>query len=151
MTLALTLERRLDAPPALVFRALIEPALLRRWMCPEGWTCAEAAAEPRPGGRFRVAILGPEGARHAAEGRFVEVAPPRRLALTWRWTTDPSAPGPETTLRFALDVDGSGTRLTLTHEGLPDEAEREGHRDGWTGALGNLERLMEREAKAWTA
>jgi hypothetical protein len=41
-----------------------------------------------------------------------------------------------------LQPDGAGTLLTLTHEQFFDEAARDSHRQGWTGALEKLARLF---------
>ena len=37
---------------------------------------------------------------------------------------------------------GEGTELTLIHERFFDEAARDGHREGWSGALDKLEALF---------
>ena len=38
--------------------------------------------------------------------------------------------------------DGDGTVLTLTHEKLFDEKSRDGHQQGWIGALDKMEKLF---------
>lgn len=47
--------RRIAAPPERVFRARVDPELLRRWLAPI------AEADARSGGHFRVAVSTPDG------------------------------------------------------------------------------------------
>ena len=55
--------------------------------------------------------------------------------------------GIATEVRIELDEREGGTRLVMTHSGLPDVTERDSHRAGWTGALAKLTDLMQAEAK----
>jgi uncharacterized protein YndB with AHSA1/START domain/DNA-binding transcriptional ArsR family regulator len=72
-------------------------------------------------------------------GTVVESAPPRRLVTTW------AAPGSESTSRVTFDIEPYGpiVRLTVTHEDLVDEAEREAAAAGWAAVLSNLKSLIE--------
>jgi uncharacterized protein YndB with AHSA1/START domain len=47
----LTLVREFSAPPELIYRAHLEPELVRQWMTgPEGWSMTECRIDTRPGG-----------------------------------------------------------------------------------------------------
>ena len=46
----------------------------------------------------------------------------------------------------AADEREGGTRLVMTHSGLPDVTERDSHRAGWTGAMAKLTDRMQAEA-----
>jgi uncharacterized protein YndB with AHSA1/START domain len=61
--------------------------------------------------------------------------PDEKLAFTWQWRSKPEW---ESLVTVTLKRDGAATILTLVHEQLPDEAERDGHRNGWSGALDKL-------------
>lgn len=96
-------------PRARVWRALTEPALIRRWlMNPEGFA-------PVAGTRF---VLRAEGAHPGWRG-FVEcevlAVEPGRL-LRYSWIGDPDQP--PLTVTFRLEDAGAGTRLVLDHEGF---------------------------------
>jgi uncharacterized protein YndB with AHSA1/START domain len=138
----LRLERRFAAPRRLVFDAVTKPALLRRWMCPEGYAVGEIVAEPEPGGRFRLAMQGPDGRVDRVEGEYREVEPPARVVFGWTWGPGHSMAGVPTTVTIELFEFEGGTRMVMTHAGLADVAERESHRGGWTEALGKFERLI---------
>ena len=140
---AIRMSRVLRAPPATVFEALVRPELLQRWMCPENFTVAMVETDPRPGGRFRIAMRNPNGSLFPATGTYTEVRAPELLAFTWTWETGHVMAGVETSIRIELSAQGAHTFLLMTHFGLPTEDERAGHQGGWTGALTHLERLFE--------
>jgi uncharacterized protein YndB with AHSA1/START domain len=92
-------------------------------------------------------MASPEGTM-AAEGTYREVDPPRRIVLTWTWVEGlPGAPpdGATSLVTFALEPEGTGTRLTLTHEALPDADTAKGHAEGWSEALEKLATLIDTE------
>lgn len=114
-------EVRIAASPATVFSYFTDPEKLVRW-----WGVA-AAIEPRPGGGFRVEIDG----RHVARGEYLELVPPRRIALSWGWEGEghPIPPG-STRVEIELSPDGDGTLLRLRHLGLPADSVAD-HGSGW--------------------
>jgi uncharacterized protein YndB with AHSA1/START domain len=75
-------------------------------------------------------------------GTVVESDPPRRLVTTW---TDPQgADGAEPSqVTFDVEPYGEIVRLTVTHENLSDEAERQAASAGWAAVLSNLKSLLE--------
>lgn len=126
----LEVERRLSAPPGQVYEAWLDPAMLARWMSPVGH--AVATVDPRPGGRFRIVMVG-EGRSIEHVGRFVALDPGRRLVLTWA----SSYTGGETLVTVELRADGEGTVLRLRHDRLPAD-QREPHAGGWGRILDRL-------------
>ena len=124
-------EIRIDAPPSAVFEFLTDPAKMVRWMG------TEAVLDPRPGGDYAVNINGHE----RVSGEVIEVVPDRRLVFTWGWEDGalPVAPG-QSTVEIALETDGTGTLLRLTHRDLP-QGMHTFHRLGWGYALPRLARL----------
>jgi len=135
----LTLKRRIDAPPAKVYAAWTDPQKMMRWYAPAGADTLAAETDARPGGRFRVLMRTADGERHDVSGVYREVVPDEKLVFTWQWRSKPEW---ESLVTITLKRDGEGTILTLLHEQLPDEAERDGHRDGWTGAIEKLAGLF---------
>jgi uncharacterized protein YndB with AHSA1/START domain len=101
---SLHMERLLPDPPAVVWRALTDPALLDRWFPAQVRTAGFAA-----GAELRYAFRGGEGPD--ALGVVTAYEEPRLLVQTWgpdelRWEL---TPGP-----LGADPEG-GTRLVLTH------------------------------------
>ena len=114
-----------QAPPA-VWKALTDPALMARW-----W----AAGEVRPvvGHRFEL-DMGQWGMQPC---EVVEVQPERLLKYRF------SVGRLDTIISWRLTPEGSGTRLTLTHEGfnLDTPMGREalaGMKPGWPRVLEKL-------------
>jgi uncharacterized protein YndB with AHSA1/START domain len=121
------LDRLYRHPPAAVWRALTDPALHARW-----W----AAGDVRPvvGHRFTL-DMGPFG-KQPCEVLAVE---PERL-LRYRFATGTL----DTIITWRLAPEGTGTRLSLEHEGfdLDSPFSRrafEGMKPGWPGVLDRLD------------
>jgi uncharacterized protein YndB with AHSA1/START domain len=136
---SLTIKRRINAPPAKVYQAWTDPQKMMRWYAPAAGETLEAETDARVGGRFRVLMRTSDGAEHDVSGVYREVVPDAKLVFTWQWRDKQEW---ESLVTVTLTRDGEATILTLTHEQLPDEAERDGHRTGWTGAIDKLARLV---------
>lgn len=120
MTQPITVTREIAAPPEVVYGYLTQSAKWARW---QG---AEATIEARPGGMFLMKM--PDGA--TARGEFVELVPHQKVVFTWGWIDHPGVPPGSSTVEVAiLDTEG-GSRVTITHSGLPAD-EVEIHSLGW--------------------
>ncbi|HEX2525811.1 MAG TPA: SRPBCC domain-containing protein [Geminicoccus sp.] len=133
---SLTIRRRLKAAPAKVWSAWTEPEHLRRWFGPDGGPTLIADVDVREGGRFHMAFHTEDGERHDVSGVYREVIPHEKLVFSWGWRTMPER---ESQVTLTLTPDADGTVLTLLHEQLFDEAVRDAHQQGWSGALDKLE------------
>lgn len=138
---SLTLRRRLNASTAKVYAAWTEPSQLMQWMHPFDTVCIHAQADVRVGGRFRVIMRSPDGEDHDVSGEYLEVVPGARLVFTWAWRSTPER---ESLVTVMLRADGNATELTLKHERLFDDATRDSHHGGWSGALDHLVELFRR-------
>jgi len=74
-------------------------------------------------------------------GQVVESRPPARLVTTWSPPGDPEAQ--PSRVSFDIKPHGDIVQLTVTHEDLADEAEREAASRGWAAVLSNLKSLLE--------
>ncbi|HYA06374.1 MAG TPA: SRPBCC domain-containing protein [Xanthobacteraceae bacterium] len=136
---SLTLKRRLKAPPAKVFAAWTDPDKVKRWMGPGEAKVLKVECDARPGGRYRWLMQDPAGEQHDVSGVYREFVANQKLVFTWAWKTMPER---ESLVTVLLKPDGDGTLLTLTHEQFADEDARDRHRQGWTGALDKLEKML---------
>jgi uncharacterized protein YndB with AHSA1/START domain len=73
--------RLISAPRELVFRAFSDPEHLTHWWGPKGFTNFFQEFDPRPGGRWRFVMHGPEGARFENASDFLEVVRPERIVF----------------------------------------------------------------------
>ena len=79
----LVLERVVDVPPELVFKAWTTPKHLMPWFCPKPYRTVECEIDLKPGGRFFVQMVDPEGNKLPAEpGCYLEIVPNRKLIWT---------------------------------------------------------------------
>lgn len=117
---SIVVECELAAPPAKVWRALTEPALLSRWLLPND-------IRPELGERFRFRPE-PANGNAAAPGGAIECEvlacePPRLLRYSWRGSEDErDAYGRplDSEVTFLLaETAGGGTRLRVIHSGFP--------------------------------
>jgi uncharacterized protein YndB with AHSA1/START domain len=59
--LDLVLERVVDVPPDLVWKAWTMPEHVKRWFTPAPWKTVACEIDLRPGGAFRTVMQSPEG------------------------------------------------------------------------------------------
>jgi uncharacterized protein YndB with AHSA1/START domain len=136
------IRRIYPTPPEAVWRAWTTPEAMSRWFRPsDDYVCTVHALEVRVGGAYRLELADlAKGVRHVVGGVYRELAPPSRLAFTWRWETNLTMS--DTLVTVELNPQGTGTELLLTHRRLTDEKLREEHRYGWTGCLERLGAIL---------
>ncbi|MBF9036466.1 hypothetical protein HKCCE2091_19685 [Rhodobacterales bacterium HKCCE2091] len=144
--------RDFDAPPAAVWRAHTEPALLQRWLLgPPGWEMHVCEMDMREGGSYRWRWRNLEtGVEFGFDGALEEVTPPRRMVE--RQTYVPGTVGGEMgTCRNVMTLDplGAGTRLRVEiayeDEATMQAAMATGMTDGMEMSYGYLDRLLAEE------
>lgn len=136
---SLTLKRRYNASPAKVYAAWTDPQKIAQWFGPPGIKDVSAECDLRIGGRYTIAAFSDDGERHQVGGIYREIVANEKLVFTWAWHSTPER---ESLVTVALKPDADGTLLTLTHEQFFDEAARDRHRQGWSGALDKLETYL---------
>ena len=128
MTEDVTVDRRIEAPPEIVFSYLVDPTRFVLWMG------VEASLDPTPGGGLRVKLPGGQ----IAVGTYQLVDPPNRVVFSFGWDGDTDVPPGSSTVEVILQRDGDGTRLRLRHFDLPDDSSRQSHGKGWNYHLDGL-------------
>lgn len=139
---SLTLVRRIRARPSIVFEAMTTAEGIARWWGPDLEPVLHAQSDPRQGGTYRVRFRTRDGLEHESSGEFLEVTPPTRFVMSWRWTGGLEDPG-ESRVEVTLRAVAEGTEITFTHARLHDEDTRRSHEDGWSGSLGKLAAWLE--------
>lgn len=114
--------RHFAAPPAAVWRAHTDPALLQQWLLgPDGWTMPVCISDPRPGGRMRFEWADGNGNGFYLTGEYLELEPVSRILHVERMHLPDPTPDNRVETRF--DAVPGGTRLTLRMT-LPDAETR---------------------------
>jgi uncharacterized protein YndB with AHSA1/START domain len=109
----------IEASPEIVFEHLVT----REGML--AWIGQHAELDATPGGVFAVDIGG-----NPIRGEYVEVDPPKVVVVTWGVLGNDLLPAGSSRVEFRLTPIATGTRLDLTHTGLPD-VEVPKHAEGW--------------------
>lgn len=126
-----TVPRTIKASPERVFRAWTDPEKARPWLSNGG----DLVLQPHRGGLFYLdMIYGDHTYPHY--GRYLQVEANRLLEFTWM---SQGTLGMESIVRVDFEAADGGTRVTLTHSGLPDEKNRADHEGGWKELLEWLE------------
>ena len=139
--LRLHLERSLPARRTVVFRTQAEPELFARWWGPNGFTSRPVDFDPRPGGKYRIAMQPPDDDRFYLTGVFHEVEPPSHLGYSFRWE-EPDPDDRETIVTISLHDMGDSTLMTVDQGVFATEVRRALHEQGWTESLDRLHDLI---------
>jgi uncharacterized protein YndB with AHSA1/START domain len=149
--LDLVLERHIEVPRALLWKAWTQPEHLKKWFCPKPWHVSECRIDLRPGGEFFTVFNGPDGERMENAGCYLEVVPEERLTWTdallagFRPSGKSILPGLVLTVVLTLKSEGTGTRYTAVALHKDETGRRQhaemGFNDGWNKATDQLVEL----------
>lgn len=155
-TLDLVLERTLDAPRELVWRAWTDPERLKSWWAPKPYETPEAEMDLRPGGIFRTRMTGPDGFEEDGAGCVLEVVEGEKIVWTsalgpgWRPAElDEEGCGafPMTAIVTFADAPDGRTyyRAVALHRNAADRDthEKMGFHEGWGTVAGQLEKAAQ--------
>ena len=124
-TIEVKVERTIPAPLDKVFDAWLNPKVPGT-----PWNLADKLIyDPKVDGLFWLS-MGP-----AHYGRFTEITRPSRIQHTW---LSPNTSGLESTVTVTFEKEGTETRMTLVHTGLPDTDGGRSHDKGWNYFLDKL-------------
>ena len=132
------------APPPAVFRALLEPEMLKTV-----FGAPTPVVEPRAGGAYRFGWSYEVDGRQVAGGptRILEITPNERLVTDWPdWRGDPAMPTQRVT--WTLTPEGDGTRVTLLHDGFTRWTDIGDYPGGWGHFLSQLKAAAEAQSSS---
>ena len=139
----LTLERIIDAPRELVFKAWTDPKQVARWWGPRHFTNPVCELDVRPGGAILIHMAGPDGTVYPMKGTFEEIVEPERLVMTTSAVEDEEGNHlleDITTVTFA-EHEGK-TKLTVhavvTKTSPAAQGALDGMEQGWSESLDRL-------------
>jgi uncharacterized protein YndB with AHSA1/START domain len=119
------IERTLEAPPELVWQMWTDGDEFALWYGPPGVSITVAELDVRVGGRRRVCMemQTPDGPmRMWFGGEHLTIERPALLVYTEQVTDEAGAPTddhPITEVRVELSPVAGGTRMVMTHAGIP--------------------------------
>jgi uncharacterized protein YndB with AHSA1/START domain len=146
----LILTSMIDAPPAKVFQAWTDPALLKQWFTPAPWAASHVETDVRPGGTTLIVMRNPEGTEFPNSGVYLEVVPNQRLVFTNAYTKawEPSDKPFMTVILTFEEIGGDKTNYTarVRHWSIADREAHEqmGFHQGWAICAEQMADLIER-------
>jgi uncharacterized protein YndB with AHSA1/START domain len=144
-------SRRIRAPLARVYAALVHADAVSRWRVPNGMASHVHAFDAREGGAYRISLTYDAPTRAGKttahtdtyHGGFVQLVPNERVVEWVEFeTADPALRG-EMTITFTLADVGGGTEVVGLHENLPPGLPLADNEKGWAEALARLAALVE--------
>jgi len=149
-TVAVRVERTLHASPDRVFRAFLEPDLMRQWIAPDDLAVDRVTVDARVGGRIEVWHSRNGVSTGKFEGCFLKIDPPRELVYRWAFVGTEPEKGEYfdtlVTIRLRPEPEGQ-THISVVHEKLEELRRGAPHVHGqlvpgWNECLGKLERAV---------
>ncbi len=143
--------RRIQAPRAAIYRALLDTRAIEVWRVPDGMRCVVHEFAPHEGGCFRVslryddaAVAGKSsGQTDTYHGRFARLISDEQIVEVLEFETeDPRLQGEMTVTTTLTDADDA-IDVTIAHENLPPGVLAADNRLGTEMALGKLAALVE--------
>jgi uncharacterized protein YndB with AHSA1/START domain len=146
----LVIERTFDAPPGVIWKMWAEPEHFAEWYGPAGASISVAAMDVRVGGTrlLRMEVTTPDGTMQMwFAGQYLEVIENQHLVYTDAMSDEhgnvlspeqtgmPAGHPTTTEVRVALEPANGGTRMRLTHVGIPAGSPGAA---GWAMALDKL-------------
>lgn len=145
------ISHHINAPRAIVYRALLDARAVARWMVPTGMSSQVHAFDAREGGAFRISLTydAPTGAGKTTahtdtyHGRFVKLVVNEQVVEVLEFeTADPALLGEMAITISLADADG-GTDVFAVHDGLPSGLSAADNEVGWRMSLAKLAELVE--------
>ena len=122
-----------EATPERVWQALTDVELTAQYWGHNNvseWTAGSRWEHQRTDGTHTADVV----------GTVLESTPPVRLVSTW---AEPDHEDSTTQVTFEIEQYEEIVRLTVTHENIPDEANRDIAAAGWAAVLSNLKTFLE--------
>ncbi|MEV6905574.1 SRPBCC family protein [Amycolatopsis sp. NPDC051071] len=145
-------SRVIEAPPAIVYKALLDRESLETWLPPEGMRGRIERWDPRPGGGFRMILTYLDAsaapgkssdATDVADVGFTDLVPSERVVQTAVFEAEDPAFAGTMTMTWQLTAAGDGTEVTVTAADVPFGIGRADHEAGIASSLANLASFVE--------
>lgn len=133
---SLKVEKLITASAEMVFDAWLDQENINKWLMPaDGITVPNPEIDARVGGKFSLAMqVGDQLLPHSGEYRVIDR--PNKLQFTWN--SPHGTNGEDTLVTILIESKDGGTLVSLVHESLPTEQQRDNHQGGWGRILEHL-------------
>ena len=138
----LTIERKLNAPIALVWEAWTQPEHITAWWGPKGMQTQVIEHDFRVGGNWKYSMAMPDGSEFIAEGRYSEIEEPTKIINSADFR--PMTEGVIMESHFREDGDQTHFIFNVIHktEEYCRQQEEMGFYNGWGSVFERLEEFL---------
>lgn len=134
------LSIHIDAPPSVVFRALIDPDRIQQWFG------VAASVDPRAGGAWHLKMEFEKDGQKVTSPpcTILEYVENERLVISWPdWRGDQGVP--DQRVSWTLKPEGNGTRVDFVHGGFTRAVDISDYPFGWGWFLSRIKAVSEGE------
>lgn len=110
----IVISREFAAPKHLLYRAVTEPELVKRWWNAKRGEVTTCEIDLREGGKWRYVMETPDGFEVAFHGEYREIVPDERIVTTEAFEGAPDADNNATVNTMTFTEAGGATTLTVT-------------------------------------
>jgi uncharacterized protein YndB with AHSA1/START domain len=136
-------RRHLSAPPARVFAAFADAAVVSRWLTPSPDVALTVEQfDFRVGGVYRFAYHVPGRAEMFVNGTYRVIEPPTAIVFSWNIEPPDEHAGVRSEVTIALTPAAAGTDLLIRHAQLTRPGAAARHAAGWRGAVNQLSAVV---------
>jgi uncharacterized protein YndB with AHSA1/START domain len=146
-------SRLIHAPREVLYRAFTDPAALAAWQAPGDMTAQVHAFDLRVGGGYRMSLFYP-ASEESNRGktadredrftaRFLELAPPSRIAQAITFDSPDPAFAGEMTMTITFEERDDATNVTIAFDHIPPGIRPEDNDAGTRSSLEKLARYVE--------
>jgi uncharacterized protein YndB with AHSA1/START domain len=145
-------SRIIAAPPDRVYAALIDPHALEAWLPPDGMSGRFDRFDARPGGSYRLVLTYSDASSSpgkatagtdVVEARFIDIVPGIRVVQAVDFVSDDPSYAGTMTMTWEVSAAGTGTRVEIRADDVPDGISAEDHAAGLASSLANLAAYLE--------
>lgn len=132
--------RRFSASAAELYEAWTEPEVMRLWLAPRPNIVVHAQADVRIGGALLIRTQAPDGTLHTINGTYRDLAPEKRIVMTWVYS-GPFALicGMETLIEISLSAhDDAETTMTFTQSRFASDEAEAAYEGDWPSCFEKL-------------
>lgn len=157
MSKPLVLIRTFNAPVETVWKAWTDTESLKKWWGPKDFTAPIIKMDVKVGGTYHWCMrgVGPDGKLNDywTKGEFKEIIPMKKIVYTDNFadadgnivpasTYGMSGDWGEGIVTLEFEAQGDTTKMTLTHEGLPEGEITDQTSSGWMQSLDKMDAML---------
>ena len=151
----LIITREFDAPKEIVWKAMTDTEIMKRWWGPETFTAPIIRSDFRVGGKYHFCMRSPEGKDYWSTGEYKEIIPFKKIVNTDSFADADGnvisaseygmgSDWPDALLvTFDFEETDGKTTMSAKQEGIPSPEMFEESRKGWDQSFDKLEKVIE--------